>query len=117
MAAFTATLLQGPSELRGMRQLLTSWLKLTDATKDVRGAVLLATHEEAANAIEHGQPESPVSVSASQDESGAFVVEVTSLRGWKETETGHPCLGLTMMSGLMSGVEIHARTRVSMLSG
>jgi hypothetical protein len=57
-----------------MRRLLTSWLELTDATEDVQDAVLLDTHEAAANAMAHGEPESPVSISASQDEAGGFTV-------------------------------------------
>ena len=38
---------------------------------------MLATHEAAANAMEHGQPESPVTVTASQCDDGGFIVEVT----------------------------------------
>lgn len=89
MTAFAATLLHDPTELRGMRHLLTSWLELTDATEVVRNAVLLATHEAAANAIAHGQPESPVSISASQDQAGDFTVEVINYGAWKEPEAGH----------------------------
>lgn len=97
-----------------MRQLLTSWLELTDAKADVRDAVLLATHEATANAMAHGQPESPVSVSASQDETGGFTIEVTSLGAWKEPEPGHHGRGLSLMSELMSEVAIHPKTSVRM---
>jgi hypothetical protein len=44
VTAFAATLVPGPTELRGLRQLLTSWLEQTDASADVRDAVMLATH-------------------------------------------------------------------------
>ena len=98
-----------------MRHSLTSWLELTDATAHVRDAVLLATHEAAANAIEHGQPESPVSISATQDEAGGFTVEVTNLGGWVEPEPGHDGRGLAMMSELMSEVAIQTKTSVRML--
>jgi len=117
MAAFAATLLRGPTELREMRHLLTSWLGRTDATAVVRDAVLLATHEAAANAMKHGQPESPVSISASRDEAGGFTVEVTNLGGWKEPDPGHHGRGLALMSELMSEVEIQTKTSVRMLSG
>jgi len=116
MAAFAATLLRGPTELREMRHLLTSWLGRTDATAVVRDAVLLATHEAAANAMKHGQPESPVSISASRDEAGGFTVEVTNLGGWKEPDLGHHGRGLALMSELMSEVEIQTKTSVRMLS-
>jgi anti-sigma regulatory factor (Ser/Thr protein kinase) len=114
MAAFAATLVHGPTELRGMRRLLTSWLELTDATEDVRDAVLLATHEAAANAMTHGERESPVRISASQNEAGRFTVEVISHGPWKEPATGHNGHGLAMMNELMS--EVRTKTSISMLS-
>jgi anti-sigma regulatory factor (Ser/Thr protein kinase) len=116
MAAFAATLLHGPTELREMRHSLTSWLGQTDATAGVRDAVLLATHEAAANAMAHGQADSPVNISASQDKAGGFTVEVTNLGGWKEPEAGHHGRGLSLMSELMSEVAIETTTSVRMLS-
>jgi anti-sigma regulatory factor (Ser/Thr protein kinase) len=112
MAAFAATLVDGPTELASMRHSLTSWLKLTDASADVRGAVLLATHEAAANAMTHGEPESPVSISASQDDDGGFTIEVTNGGGWKEPEPGHHGRGLALMTELMAEVGIHTRVRM-----
>jgi len=90
MTAFAATLTHGPTELCGLRRLLTTWLERTDATADVRDAVLLATHEAAANAMTHGEPESPVSIAASQGEDGSFTVEVGNYGGWKEPEGWPP---------------------------
>ena len=115
MAAFAATLVHGPTELRGMRRLLTSWLELTDATEDVQGAVLLATHEAAAKAMTHGERESPVTISASQGEDGTFTVEVGNYGGWKEPEAGNRGHGLALMNELMS--EVRWKTSVRMLSG
>ena len=117
MAAYAATLLGGPSELRGMRRSLTAWLGLTDATAVVRDAVLLATHEAAANAMKHGEAESPVSISASQDQAGGFTVDVTNLGAWKEPAAGQKGRGLAMMTELMSDVAIQTKTSVRMLSG
>ena len=97
-----------------MRRLLTSWLELTDATEDVRGAVLLATHEAAANAMTHGERDSPVCVSASQDEAGSFNVEITSYGPWKEPAAGHNGRGLVLMNELMS--EVRTKTCVHMHS-
>jgi anti-sigma regulatory factor (Ser/Thr protein kinase) len=116
VAAFAATLLRGPTELRGMRHSLTSWLELTDATAVVRDAILLATHEAAANAMAHGQPESPVNISASQDEAGGFTVEVANLGGWKEPEPGNVGRGLSVMTELMAEVAIQTMTSVRMRS-
>jgi anti-sigma regulatory factor (Ser/Thr protein kinase) len=117
MAAFAATLLRGPTELREMRHLLTSWLGQTDSTAVMRDAVLLATHEAAANAMTHGQPEGPVNISASQDEAGGFTVEVTNLGGWKEPASGHHGRGIAMMTELMSEVAIQTKTSVRMHCG
>ena len=115
MTAFAATLVHGPTELRGMRRLLTTWLDLTDATEVVRDAVLLATHEAAANAMTHGERESPVSISASQDEAGGFAVEVVNHGPWKEPAAGHHGRGLTLINELMA--EVRTKTTVRMLSG
>jgi anti-sigma regulatory factor (Ser/Thr protein kinase) len=112
MAAFAATLLSGPTELRGLRDLLRSWLEQTDATVVVRDAVLLATHEAAVNAMTHGEAESPVNVSAVQDEDGGFTIEVTNGGGWKEPDPGHQGRGLALMTELMSEVGIHTRVRM-----
>ena len=117
MAAFAATLLRGPTDLRGMRDLLRSWLELTTATADTRDAVLLATHEAAANAMTHGEPGNPVSISASQDDAGGFTVEVINHGAWKEPEAGHHGRGLAMMNELMSEVAIQTKTSVRMISG
>jgi anti-sigma regulatory factor (Ser/Thr protein kinase) len=115
MSAFSVTLLQGPTELAGMRHALTSWLERTDASEDVRGAILLATHEAAANALVHGESDSPVTVAASQDDDGGFTIEVTNRGGWKHPEPGHPGRGLGLMTTLMSEVAI--QTSVRMRSG
>jgi anti-sigma regulatory factor (Ser/Thr protein kinase) len=112
MTAFTANLIQGPKDLRGMRHALMSWLELEHAPEDVRSAVMLATHEAAANAMVHGDPEGPVSVTASPDEGGGFVVEVTSHGGWKEPEPGHAGRGMAMMADLMSDVTIRTNVRL-----
>lgn len=115
MAAYAATLLRGPGELRGMRQSLRSWLELTTATARTRDSVVLATHEAAANAMVHGQPGSAVTISARQDEAGDFAVEVSNLGGWKAPEPGTSGgRGLAMMTELMREVEI--QTNVRMLS-
>ena len=115
MAAFAVTLSRGPIELRELRQSLRSWLELTTATARTRDSVVLATHEAAANAMVHGEPEAPVTVTASPDEGGGFVVEVTSHGGWKKLEPGYTGRGMAMMADLMSEVTI--RTNVRLRSG
>lgn len=115
MAAFAATLAHGPDELREMRQSLRSWLELTTATAHTRDSVVLAIHEAAANAMVHGEPEGPVTVTASPDQGGGFVVEVTSHGGWKEPVPGHAGRGMAIIADLMSEVTI--RTNVRMRTG
>jgi len=117
VANFAATLTHGPSDLRGLRRLLRTWLELTDAEPPVRDAVVLATHEATANAMVHGEPGSPVSVSASQNESGGFTIEVTNLGGWTEPGPDHHGYGVSLMNDLMSEVQFESETRVRMLSG
>ena len=117
MGAFATILFGGPTELREMRHSLAVWLGQTEATASVRDAILLATHEAAANAMTHGEPESPVSVSASQDQTGGFTVDVTNLGPWRKPEVGHKGHGLAVMNQLMSDVAIETKTRVRMLTG
>ena len=76
--------------------------------------MVLATHEAAANAMVHGQQGSAVSVSARQEESGDFAIDVSNLGGWEEHAPGNGGRGLAMMMELMREVEI--RTSVRMLS-
>ena len=112
MTAFAATLVHGPTELRGLRHSLISWLEQLNTSADMRDAVTLATHEAAANAISHGEPKGPVTVSASQDDDGSFTVEVTNHGGWKQPKPGHEGRGLVMMTELMSDVGIHTSVRM-----
>lgn len=114
MAAFAVTLSQGPTGLAGLRRSLTAWLDLAGPTSDVRDSVLLATHEAAANAMVHGEAESPVTVSATENEDGGFTVEVTNDGRWKEPEVGRTGRGFPMMVELMS--EVGVRTSVRMRS-
>jgi anti-sigma regulatory factor (Ser/Thr protein kinase) len=115
VTAFAVTLVHGPTELRGLRRLLIGWLEQTDTSADVREAVMLATHEAAANAISHGEPEAPVTVSAVQDDDGSFTVEVTNHGGWKQPKRGRNGRGLLLITQLMADVGI--RTSVRMRSG
>jgi anti-sigma regulatory factor (Ser/Thr protein kinase) len=108
------TLSEGPTGLAGLRRSLTAWLDLASPSSDVRDSVLLATHEAAANAMVHGEAESPVTVSASKNDDGGFTVEVTNHGRWKEPEVGHSGRGFPMMVELMS--EVAVRTNVRMRS-
>ena len=115
MTAFAATLVHGPTELRGLRRLLISWLQQKGASTYVQEAVILATHEAAANAISHGVAEGPVTVSAVQDDDGSFTVEVTNHGGWKQPKPGRNGRGLLLITKLMADVGI--RTSIRMRSG
>lgn len=112
MATFAVTLSEGPTGLAGLRRSLTSWLELAAPSSDVRDSVLLATHEAAANAMVHGEAESPVTVSAIQNADGGFTVEVTNHGRWREPEPGHNGRGFAMMVELMSEVGVRTSVRL-----
>ena len=72
---------------------------------------MLATQEAAATAMVHGQQGSAVTVSARQEESGDFAVEVSNLGGWEELTPGNGH-GLEMVMELMRDVEIETKVQM-----
>jgi anti-sigma regulatory factor (Ser/Thr protein kinase) len=68
MDAFVARLPCEVSRLAALRRDLNGWLAETDLPDRVRSSVVLATHEAAANAIEHATPCESVEVRAAIDE-------------------------------------------------
>jgi anti-sigma regulatory factor (Ser/Thr protein kinase) len=83
---------------------LAEWLAQAEVEPSARAAVILATHEAAANAVEHAH--APVVVSGSRDANSVTVV-VTNTGPWREPEGGEfRGRGLPIMHGLMSDVDI-----------
>jgi len=105
---FTANLPPDPGSLRHFRQQLAAWLEATSVDERTRNAILLAAHEAAANAIEHGA--APLSVEG-RVEPDVILIEVRSAGGWaahpqvRSDERGR---GIALMRGLVSNVEILA---------
>jgi anti-sigma regulatory factor (Ser/Thr protein kinase) len=103
---FTANLPRDPGLLRNFRQRLAAWLEATSVDERTRDGILLAAHEAAANAIEHGA--APLSV-VGRLEPDVILIEVISAGRWaahpqvRSDERGR---GLALMRGLVSNVEI-----------
>jgi anti-sigma regulatory factor (Ser/Thr protein kinase) len=113
---FEATLPPDLSKLRGLRHDLAAWLERVGVSGSDRDAVVLATHEAAANGIEHAAAR--VVVRGVRDEEKLLVVVSNTGRWrgrpWGELREGS---GLTVIRGLMSQLDInvgHGRTTVRM---
>ena len=112
MEAFSATLANDLSLLRGLRESLASWLENAGASVEALSSIVLATHEATANAIQYGDTDGPVTVTATPDPDGGFLVAVRNDGNWKKPELGSSGRGLPMMRELMSDVGIQPGTVV-----
>lgn len=116
MEPFEASLPPDLSALRGLRHDLAAWLERVGVSGGDRDAVVLATHEAAANGIEHASAR--VVVRGVRDEEKLLVV-VSNTGRWRgrpsdEVRAGS---GLTVIRGLMSQLDINVgqgRTTVRM---
>jgi anti-sigma regulatory factor (Ser/Thr protein kinase) len=98
--------------LASLRQKLTAWLERAGVEDGARSNVVLATHEAAANALEHGASTEPVAVSAHLTDS-LITVEINDRGRWKvqsspDEERGR---GLLLIENLVSDVEIRRDAR------
>jgi serine/threonine-protein kinase RsbW len=102
-----ATLPCEPARLRELRRDLGAWLNQIDLSDDLRDSVVLATHEAAANAIEHAEPCKSVEVRAVIDRDN-LTVAVTDTGTWKHAsfDNDERGRGLMVISVLMPHVEI-----------
>src|SRR5687768_8642435 len=98
--------------LRGLRSELAAWLARIQVAGDVRDEIILATHEAAANAIEHARRGSEVAVRAVRDADKVIIV-VTNSGRWKEPRSLDEMRGrgLTLMKQLMSDLEIQVKSQ------
>lgn len=102
-----ATLPCEVSRLAELRRDLGEWLEEKDLGDAIRSSVVLATHEAAANAIQHAKPCEAVKIRAAID-GDSLTIAVTDTGIWKhasfdDDERGR---GLMMISVLMPHVEI-----------
>jgi len=95
-------------ELRTVRHQLRRWLEGQGAQPDVGAEVTLATHEAAANAVEHAYLKEPgdLIVRASRDHGNLMVVVEDEGRWRPPGRTDQRGRGLTLMHSLMDDVEI-----------
>ncbi len=113
---FEASLPPDLTRLHALRHDLAAWLERVGVTGSERDAVVLATHEAAANGIEHAAAR--VVVRGVRDEEKLLVV-VSNAGRWRgrpsnELRSGS---GLTVVRGLMSELDInvgHGRTTLRM---
>lgn len=98
--------------LRGLRRELAAWLARIHVVGEVRDEIILATHEAAANAIEHAQRGSEVTLRGVRDANKVIIV-VTNSGSWTEPRSLDEMQGrgLTLIKQLMSDLEIQAKSQ------
>ena len=109
MESFYATLPLDFGHLGDLRRALTAWLSDAGVPDARRAGAVLATHEAAANAIEHADSDGPIEVRAQLCD-GTLTIEVSDSGRWKapthlpaDDERG---MGLSVIEGLVSELEI-----------
>ena len=108
---FHSSLPPDTAALAGLRRSLSLWLEAADVSDPPRGDVVLATHEVAANAIEHAGSASPIEVRARLVE-GTITVEISDRGRWAprvtDIERGR---GLPLIAALVSKLEVRTDQR------
>ena len=94
-------------ELPTLRLTLEQWLLINDIDVETRAAAVIAAHEAAANAIEHGQCEE-LELEGRLEPEHSIYLEVRADGNWKppsdsDDERGR---GLMLIKGLMDSVTI-----------
>jgi serine/threonine-protein kinase RsbW len=91
------------------------WLERLSVPEEIHDDVILATHEAAANAIEHAQLGTEITVRGVHDDDKLLVV-VTNSGVWRPRSTDETRgRGLALMHALMSEVEVQVRNRRTVL--
>jgi anti-sigma regulatory factor (Ser/Thr protein kinase) len=95
-----------------MRRELVAWLSQVQVGAGITDEIILATHEAAANAIEHARMGTEVTIRGVRDESNVVIVVANHGR-WKEPRSLDEMRGrgLTVMKQLMSDLEIQVRSK------
>ena len=107
MEVFSTTLRPDPGLLRNLRHILARQLQKIGLPEEHSNALIVATHEAVANAIQHSPPTAHVDVKAELEER-TITVEVTNQAPWQPSQ---PCSyergrGLALISALMTDVDI-----------
>ena len=100
------------SLLGGLRRALAAWLAQVQVVGGVSDDIILATHEAAANAIEHARLGSEVTIRGVRDATKVIIV-VTNNGGWKKPRSVDEMRGrgLALMKDLMSDLEIQVKSQ------
>ena len=105
MEPFSATLEADPTRLRDLRMGIATWLGNAGIEGDVRDAVVLATHEAAASAIER----SPTRVTVDATVAGRSIAIVVASDGqWTSRERDEGGHRMHVLRAVMSGVGFEA---------
>lgn len=116
MEAFAATLELDPKLLRGLRRGLAAWLEKAGAQSPDRDAVVLATHEATAHAMQTAEAGSTIDVTAHCDGDDQFVVDVQSDSAW-ETITADPSGSVLALAAQLVSVSARSSEMVRMRKG
>ena len=101
-----------PADASMLADLRRSWaigLESHGAPSDAQDAVVLATHEAAANAIEHGRP-AETTITAAMDTNVVDIIVTNTGEPWTATDHGNDDdggRGITLIKGLMTETAIH----------
>lgn len=113
MEAFRATLASDATRLQGLRRSLTSWLEGAGTSLEARDAIVLATHEATARAIENGVAGGTIDVTARTDADDCVVVRVKDDGGWRVPEANGDGR-IPVLAQLMSDVSSRTHTTLRM---
>ena len=107
MESFLQMIPPDVARLASLRRALSDWLERSGVADPPRADLVLATHEAAANAIEHGNPEQPFEVRGEIID-GVLTVEISDTGQWEASRTGNDerGRGLMLIKALVSKLEI-----------
>ena len=112
MEPFEASLALDLFLLRDLRRELAAWLARVRVADELRDDIILATHEAAANAIEHSRNGSDVTVRAERD-ANKVVIVITNSGRWQEPQSLDETRGrgLALIEHLMSDLDIQVKSQ------
>jgi anti-sigma regulatory factor (Ser/Thr protein kinase) len=106
---FETSLALDLSLLRRLRRELAAWLERLEVPDAISDDIVLATHEAAANAIEHARLGTEITVRISRADSKIDVL-VSNIGGWGEPRSLDQMRGrgLAIMNHVMSDLEVQS---------
>lgn len=110
METFSIVLLPEFHHLQALRKSLRVWIQSTGLEGTAQEALILATHEAAANAIEHAGPDAQIEIEATLDDH-RVTIEIRDNGHWKERhgtsrQDREGGMGLALIAGLMPYMEL-----------